>query len=181
MKITKTKIDGALIIEPAVFLDNRGWFAETYNEKKLEDFGIKCDFIQDNHSFSSTKGTLRGMHFQNNPHAQSKLVRCTKGSVLDVAVDLRKNSPTYKQWVSVELTEENKKQLFIPKGFAHGFLTLSDNVEFQYKVDNYYNKQSERCINFNDPEIGIDWGNNDLLLLDRDKNAPFLKDVDATF
>ncbi len=181
MKIVKTKIKDLFIIEPDIFTDNRGWFVETYNKEKFKDLGIDCDFIQDNHSFSKEKGTLRGLHFQKNPHDQSKLVRCTKGAVLDVAVDLRKNSPTYKQWVSIELTAENKKQFFIPKGFAHGFLTLIDNTEFQYKVDNYYNKLSERCIRYDDQEIGIDWNNNNPLLLERDKNAPFLKDCDVSF
>ena len=178
MKIIQTKIKDVLIIEPDVFEDGRGWFTELYNKEKLKALGIDTDFIQDNYSFSKTKGTLRGLHFQNNPYAQSKLICCTKGAVLDIAVDLRKNSPTYRQWVSVELTGENRKQLFIPKGFAHGFLTLTDNTEFQYKVDNYYNKQSERIVRFDDPGIGIIWGNNNPLLLERDKNAPFLKDCD---
>lgn len=181
MKIIPTKIKDVVIIELDVFSDNRGWFTETYNKEKLKNLGVDCDFIQDNHSFSLTKGTLRGMHFQNKPYAQAKLVRCTKGAVLDVAVDLRKDSLTYKQWVSAELTEENKKQMFIPRGFAHGFLTLTDNVEFQYKVDNYYNKQSERCVNYNDPDIKINWENINPLLLERDKNAPFLKDLDVDF
>jgi dTDP-4-dehydrorhamnose 3,5-epimerase len=178
MKVTQTKLKEVLIIEPDVFGDSRGWFVESYNKNKLRDFGIDVDFIQDNHSFSATKGTLRGLHVQNDPHTQSKLVRCIRGSILDVAVDLRKDSLTYKNWVSVELSEENKKQLFIPKGFAHGFLTLTDNVEFQYKVDNYYDKQSDRGIRFDDPEIGVVWGNDNPVLSDKDKNAPLLKDCD---
>jgi len=181
MKITPTKIKDVLIIESDVFEDDRGWFFESYNKKKLAEFGIDIDFIQDNHSFSKTKGTLRALHLQNNPFSQSKLVSCIKGAVLDVVVDLRKSSPTYKEWVSIELTEENKKQLLVPRGFGHGFLTLTDNTEFIYKVDNEYNKESGRVIRFDDPEIGIIWGNDNPILIDRDRNAPFLKDCDINF
>lgn len=181
MKITPTKIKDVLVIEPDIFEDNRGWFFESYNQKKLAAAGINSNFIQDNRSFSKMKGTLRGLHLQNSPFSQAKLVSCTRGAVLDIAVDLRKNSPTYKEWYSIELTEENKKQLFIPHGFAHGFLTLVDNTEFIYKVDNDYDKQSERSIRFDDPEIGIDWGDMNPLLIDRDKDAPFLKDCDINF
>jgi len=181
MKVTPTKIKDVLIIEPDIFQDNRGWFFESYNKEKLKEFGINTDFIQDNHSFSAKKGTLRGLHLQNNPYSQSKLVRCTKGTVLDVAVDLRKDSPTLKQWMSIELSEENKKQLFIPKGFAHGFITLTDNVEFEYKVDNYYNKESEGGIRFNDKELGINWQNDNPILIEKDANAPLLKDSNINF
>jgi len=181
MKITPTKIKDVLIIEPDIFEDARGWFVESYNKKKLKEAGINSDFVQDNHSFSKTKGTLRGLHFQNPPHPQAKLTTCTSGAVLDVAVDLRKNSPTYKKWVSVELTEKNKKQLFVPRGFAHGFITLTDNTEFQYKLDNFYDIKSDRNIRFDDPEIGINWGNGNPILSEKDRNAPFLKDSDANF
>ncbi len=181
MKVTATKIKDVLIIEPEVFEDERGWFMESYSKKKLAELGVNADFVQDNHSFSKLKGTLRGLHFQNIPHPQAKLTTCTRGAVLDVAVDLRKNSPTYKKWVAVELTEKNKKQLLIPRGFAHGFITLTDNTEFQYKLDNYYNKESDRGIRFNDPEIGIDWGDENPMLSEKDRNAPFLKDSDANF
>lgn len=181
MKITPTKIKDVLIIEPDIFEDDRGWFFESYNQKKLATVDIDSDFIQDNHSFSKMKGTLRGLHLQNAPFSQAKLVSCIKGAVLDIAVDLRKNSPTYKKWCSVELTEENKKQLFIPRGFAHGFLTLADNTEFIYKVDNDYNKQSERSIRFDDPEIAVDWGNENPILSEKDRKAPFLKDSDVNF
>ena len=181
MKAVKTKIEGVLIVELDIFEDRRGWFAETHNKKKFEDLGITADFVQDNHSFSAGKNTLRGLHLQNKPFTQAKLVRCIKGSVLDVAVDLREKSPTYKEWVSVELSEENKKILFIPRGFAHGFISLTENVEIQYKTDNYYDKQSERTVRFDDPEIGIDWGRSDPVLIERDKNAPFLKDCDIQF
>lgn len=138
MNMIKTEMDGILIIEPNVFGDHRGWFAETYSKANFKEFGIDIDFVQDNHSLSAQKGTLRGLHFQKNPMAQTKLVRCTKGKMLDVVVDLRKGSSSYKQWLGVELSEENKKQIFIPKGFAHGFVTLTDDVEVQYKVDEYY-------------------------------------------
>src|SRR3989344_2442036 len=175
MKIKKTEMAEVLIIEPEVFSDDRGWFAESYNRKKLSEAGININFVQDNHSFTEKSGTLRGLHVQNHPHAQSKLIRCTKGAVLDVVVDLRKNSPTYKQWVAVELTEENKRQVFFPKGFAHGILSLTDNVEVHYKIDNHYDKQSERFIRWNDGDININWGNDNPTLLERDRNAPLLK------
>lgn len=154
---------------------------ETYSKEKLAKQGIDTDFIQDNHSFSANRGTIRGLHFQINPKAQAKLVRCTRGRILDVAVDIRKGSPTYKKWVSVELSEENKKQLFIPKGFAHGFATLTDNVEIQYKVDEYYSPENDRSIRFDDPEINIDWGIENPILSEKDMNAPLLKDSDSNF
>lgn len=181
MKTIKTALGGVIIIEPKIFGDDRGWFTETYSKVKLEEIGINSDFVQDNHSFSAQKGTLRGIHFQNNPHAQAKLIRCTKGAVLDVAVDLRRNSPTYKQWVSIELSAENKKMFFIPKGFGHGFLTLTNDVEFQYKVDDYYSPECDRSIRFDDPEIAIDWGIAEPILSDKDKGAPLLKDSDVNF
>ena len=156
MKIIKTGLDDVHILEPKVFGDHRGWFMETYSIQKFEELGIDILFVQDNHSFSAQKGTLRGLHFQINPKAQTKLVRCTKGKILDVAVDIRKGSPTYKKWVAVELTDENKKQLLIPKGFAHGFLSLTDDIEVQYKVDEYYAPDCDRSIRFDDPEIGVD-------------------------
>ena len=181
MKIIKTEIDDILILEPRVFGDHRGWFTETYSKTKFQELGIDIEFVQDNHSMSAQKGTLRGLHFQTNPRAQTKLVRCTKGKILDVAVDLRKGSSTYKQWVGVELSEENKKQLLIPKGFAHGFLTLTDDVEVQYKVDEYYAPECDRSIRFDDPEIGVDWGIEDPILSEKDLKAPLLKDSDVDF
>lgn len=181
MKIIATKIPEVKIIEPQVFGDHRGWFVETYSHLKAEEGGIDHRYIQDNHSFSAQKGTLRGLHFQCAPKAQTKLVRCTRGSILDVAVDLRKNSPTYKQWVAVELSEQNKKQLLVPKGFAHGFLTLTENVEVQYKVDELYAPEHDRSIRFDDPELGIDWGVLEPVLSEKDKNAPYLKDSDVNF
>lgn len=181
MKISRSEIDDVLIIEPTVYGDHRGWFAETYREDKLADFGVTTKFVQDNQSASVTQGTLRGLHFQMNPKAQAKLVRCLKGAVLDVAVDLRKDSATYKKWVAIELSEENKKQLLIPKGFAHGYLTLTPNAEFFYKVDEYYSPENDRSIRFDDPEIGIDWNTKNPIVSDKDKNAPFLKDSDVNF
>jgi len=181
MKTIQTDLPGVLIIEPQLFGDNRGWFMESYSKQKFIDAGITTDFLQDNHSFSAQKGTLRGIHFQNDPAAQAKLIRCTKGAVLDVAVDLRKDSPTYKKWVSIELSAENKKMFFIPKGFGHGFLTLTDDTEFQYKVDDYYNPTCDRSIRFDDPEIGVDWKIKEPILSEKDKSAPLLKDSDVNF
>ena len=185
MKVTETKIAGVVIIEPDCFGDNRGWFMETYSTEKYAQIGINNIFVQDNHSMSAKKGTLRGLHFQKDPMAQAKLVRCTKGAVLDVAVDIRKGSPTYRQWVSVELSAENKRQFFIPRGFAHGFLTLTDDVEFEYKVDNLYSKECDRGIRYDDPEIGVDWESllNGLkpILSEKDINSPLLKDSDVNF
>ncbi len=181
MNVIKTEIEEVIIIEPKVFGDYRGWFTETYSKEKFEEIEIKIDFVQDNHSFSAQKGTLRGLHFQNNPKAQTKLIRCTRGKIFDVAVDLRKGSSTYKKWVAVELSEDNKKQLLIPKGFAHGFIALTDNVEVQYKVDEYYSPENDRSIRFDDPEIGIEWGIENPILSEKDSNAPLLKDSDANF
>lgn len=181
MKITETKIPDVKIMEPKVFGDHRGWFTETYSKSKMKEAGFDLDFVQDNHSFSAQKGTLRGLHFQCTPKAQTKLVRCTRGSVLDVAVDLRKGSPTYKEWVAVELSAENQKQLFIPKGFAHGFLTLTEDVEVQYKVDEDYSPEHDRSIRFDDPDLMVEWGIKDPILSDKDLSAPNLADCDFSF
>lgn len=181
MKIVQTKIPGVFIIELEPHGDKRGWFIETYRKDKLKVAGIDVDFVQENHSMSVERGTLRGIHFQNNPDAQSKLVRCTKGTVLDVAVDLRKNSPTFKKWVAFELSAENKKMLFIPKGCGHGFLTLTKNTEFQYLVDNYYSSENDRSIRFDDPAFKIDWGYDKPIVSEKDRNAPFLKNSDINF
>ena len=181
MKITKTKLDGVIVIEPDVFGDNRGFFMESWNKKKMEEAGLYYDFVQDNHSKSTVKGTLRGIHFQKGDKAQAKLVRCVKGAVLDVAVDLRKNSSTFKQWVGVELNEKNKKQLLIPRGFGHGFVTLTDDVEFLYKADNYYAPDADAGIRWNDPDIGVEWGVENPILSEKDKKNPFLKDCEELF
>jgi len=182
MKIYETNLEGVLIIEPSVFGDHRGWFMETYNESILKKAGIKLSFVQDNQSFSATRGTLRGLHYQLNPKAQSKIVRCTLGSIFDVAVDIRKGSETYGKWFGIELSAENKKQLLIPKGFAHGFMTLTDDVEVQYKVDEIYAPECDRGIIWNDPSIGIEWPIHiEPVLSEKDANAPLLVNADNNF
>lgn len=178
MRFIKTYINNIIIIEPKIYRDDRGWFAETYSDKIFEQHGLTFNFVQDNHSMSLKKGTLRGLHYQESPKMQTKLVRCTKGRILDIAVDLRKSSSTYCKWIGVELSEENKKQLLIPKGFAHGFLTLCENSEVQYKVDEYYSPEYDRNIRFDDPDININWGSDKKpILSEKDKNAPYLKDI----
>ena len=181
MNVIETKLPGVCIIEPQVFGDHRGWFMESWSQKKMEDNGLNVVFVQDNQSYTAKKGTLRGIHFQQYPMSQAKLVRVVRGAVMDVAVDLRKDSPTYKQWVSVELSAENKRQLFIPQGFGHAFLTLTDDVEFVYKCDNLYSRELERSIRYDDPEIGIEWGIDGPVLSDKDAVAPFLKDSDCNY
>ncbi len=181
MKLNKTEINGVYEVEPQVFGDNRGWFCETYSKKEFEKVGIKVDFVQDNRSFSAKKGTLRGLHCQKAPMSQAKLVSCIKGTILDVAVDIRKGSPTYMKYVAVELSEENKKMLFIPKGCLHGFVTLTDNVEIAYKVDEFYSPENDRSIRFDDSEIGVEWGISEPILSEKDKKAPLLKDSDVEF
>lgn len=181
MKFEKTKLEGVVIITPDVFGDHRGFFMESWSEHKMEEAGLHYNFVQDNHSMSSVKGTLRGIHFQKGDKAQAKLVRCVKGAVLDVAVDLRHESPTYKQWVAVELSAENKKQLMIPRGFGHGFVTLTDEVEFLYKADNYYAPEADGGIRWNDPEIGVDWGVDKPILSAKDEKNPFFKDLGEVF
>lgn len=182
MKFTKTELESVIIIEPEVFGDHRGWFTETYNEQSFNENKVTHSFIQDNHSFSAEIGTLRGLHYQMNPAAQTKLVRCTRGSIFDVAVDIREGSDTYGEWFGIELSEENKKQLLIPKGFAHGFMTLTENVEVQYKVDALYSPDNDRGIFWNDSNIGIEWPLNiNPILSVKDAKAPLLKDADNNF
>lgn len=181
MDILKTKLEGVYVLIPKVFGDHRGFFMESWNRRTMEEAGLYYDFVQDNHSLSTVKGTLRGIHFQKGDKAQAKLVRCVRGAVLDVAVDLRHDSPTYKQWVGVELSEENKKQLLIPRGFGHGFVTLTDHVEFLYKADNYYAPEADGGIRWNDPDIGIEWGVEHPILSEKDQNNQFLKDTEPVF
>jgi dTDP-4-dehydrorhamnose 3,5-epimerase len=177
-----TKLEGVYIIEPQVFGDERGWFFESWTDRDFQTAtGQEAVFVQDNHSYSKEKGTLRGIHFQNGDCAQAKLVRCIRGAVLDVAVDLRKESPTYAEWVSVELSAENKRQFFIPRGFGHAFLTLTEDSEFVYKADNYYDAVSDRSIRYDDQEISVSWPLIDLILSEKDKSAPLLKDSDCSF
>ncbi|MGI6153538.1 MAG: dTDP-4-dehydrorhamnose 3,5-epimerase [Christensenellaceae bacterium] len=181
MKAIKTKIEGLLIIEPDCFEDHRGWFMETYSKPKMEALGISCEFVQDNHSLSKKKGVIRGLHFQNAPMAQNKLLRCTRGRIYDVAVDLRPGSATYGKWERIELNDENKLFFFIPAGFAHGFVTITDHVEIQYKVDNIYSKEHDRSVRYDDPAFGIDWGVDEPILSEKDLNAPLLADCDIRF
>lgn len=182
MKVIKTPIEGLYIIEPRVFNDDRGYFLESYQKSRYSDLGIAADFIQDNES-KSVKGVARGLHYQLNPFAQSKLVRVVQGAVYDVAVDLRKGSPTFGQWFGIELSAENKKQFFVPKGFAHGFSVLSETAIFSYKCDNVYNKESERAININDPKLKIDWKINSAnqVVSEKDIAAPFFDDAEMNF
>lgn len=181
MKRIDTKLPGVCIVEPVVHGDHRGYFMETYSTAAFAAIGIDTVFVQDNQSFSAQKGVLRGIHFQNAPMAQAKLVRVTKGAVLDVAVDLRKGSPTYCQWVSVELSAENKRMFYIPRGFGHGFVTLTDGVEFCYKVDNLYSRECDRGIRFNDPDIGVAWGIEAPILSQKDTTSPLLSESDCNF
>lgn len=176
MNATETKLKGCYILEPKVFNDDRGYFLESFNSKKFNELlGVDIKFVQDNESFSS-KGVLRGLHYQLGQDAQAKLVRVVKGEVLDVAVDIRKKSKTFGQYISVVLSENNKKQLFVPRGFAHGFIVLSETAIFSYKCDNHYNKQSEGGIIYNDPKLNIDWKlpNNEFILSDKDLLLPTL-------
>ena len=174
MNVIETALAGVRILEPQVFGDARGWFMESWSKKKMEDAGITVDFVQDNHSFSAQKGTLRGLHYQLNPMAQVKLLRVSRGAIFDVAVDIRRGSPTYAKWVGVELTAENARQLFIPRGFAHGFITLTDDVEVQYKADNFYAPACDGNIRWDDPEIGIAWPLAPVVLSEKDAKAPLL-------
>jgi len=180
MQFIRTKIEDVIIIDPLVHGDARGYFIETFRQDKLEEFlGFKVDFCQDNESKSS-RGVLRGLHYQLGEAAQTKLVRVISGRVLDVAVDIRKGSPTFGEYVSVELSEENKRQLFVPRGFAHAFIVLEDDTVFAYKVDNYYSPENDRGILFSDKAIGIDWqmATSELKLSDKDTKQPLLKDAD---
>ena len=183
MQVIKTPLDGVLIIEPRIFKDARGYFFESYNKKTFDEaIGRKVDFVQDNESMSS-RGVMRGLHFQRPPYTQAKLVRCVRGRVLDVAVDLRKGSPTYGRHVAVELSEDNHRQFFVPRGFAHGFAVLSDVAVFQYKCDNYYAPESDGGLSIADESLGIDWqlDPSEALLSDKDTKHPLLKDFDSPF
>lgn len=181
MKIIQTKLEGVYVLIPKVFEDRRGFFMESWSRKTMEEAGLHYDFVQDNHSLSTGKGTLRGIHFQKGDKSQAKLVRCVRGAVLDVAVDLRHDSPTYRQWTGVELSEENKKQFLIPRGFGHGFVTLTDEVEFLYKADNVYAPEADGGIRWNDPDIGVEWNITDPILSDKDQKNPFLKEIEPVF
>ena len=181
MELEKTEIEGAMVLTPKVFGDNRGWFIESYSIRTLEELGISDEFIQDNRSFSAQAGTLRGLHCQTNPMAQAKLLTCLKGTITDIAVDIRKGSPTYKKWVAVELSEENKKMFYIPAGCLHGFVTRTPDVEVMYKVDKFYSPENDRSVRFDDPELGVVWNIENPILSQKDINAPLLKDSDVEF
>ena len=182
METIKTDIEGVVIIEPRIFKDARGYFFESYSKKEFDEKVAHVEFVQDNES-CSTRGVMRGLHFQRPPYTQAKLVRCVKGAVLDVAVDIRKGSPTYGRHVAVELTEDNHRQFFIPKGFAHGFAVLSDVAVFQYKCDEFYHPEADGGISILDDTLGIDWqiDPTEAILSDKDKNHPFLADFDSPF
>lgn len=177
MKVTKAKINEILIFEPIIFSDNRGNFVETFRQEFIEKELGTTLFVQENESFS-TQNVLRGLHYQIPPFAQAKLVRCVFGKILDIAVDIRKNSPTFGQYIKVELSDKNKKQVFVPKGFAHGFVVLSKKAIVNYKVDAYYNKNAERSIFYADKELQIDWEVQKVILSDKDKKAPMLKEAE---
>jgi dTDP-4-dehydrorhamnose 3,5-epimerase len=184
VKIEKTQLPGVLILTPARFGDARGFFSESWNRKTLENHGITLDFVQDNHSVSAQVGTVRGLHFQSPPHAQAKLVRCGKGCLFDVAVDIRRGSPTYGRWIGEELSFENGKQLLIPAGFLHGFVTRAPDTEINYKCTDYYAPECDGAVRYDDPDIGIDWGlpaGVTPLLSDKDAKAPLLRDFESPF
>jgi dTDP-4-dehydrorhamnose 3,5-epimerase len=173
----ETALDGVYILEPKVFEDERGFFMESYNKKDFEELGLYYDLVQDNHSLSVKAGVLRGIHFQLNPKAQTKIVRCLSGAIYDVVVDLRKSSKTFGKWISVILTADNKRQIVVPKGFGHAILTLVPNTEILYKVDEYYSPEHDRAIRWDDPDLAIDWPVSNPILSEKDKNAPYLKDI----
>ncbi len=181
--IEATALPDVLILTPARFGDSRGFFSESWNKSRLAEQGIDIEFVQDNHSLSAAKGTVRGLHFQTPPRAQDKLVRCGRGALLDVAVDIRHGSPTYGKWVSVELSADNGRQLLVPKGFAHGFVTLTDDTEIIYKCSDYYAPDCDRALMFDDPAVGVEWGihREKAIMSDKDLAAPALADLDNPF
>lgn len=182
MKIEETKLLGVKILSPERYADHRGFFSESWNKARMSAAGLDYDFVQDNHSFSAHAGTVRGLHFQSPPHAQAKLVRCSKGRLFDVAVDIRKESPTFGQWVGVELSFENGKQLLIPAGFLHGFITREPDTDIIYKCSDYYVPDCDSAVRFDDPELGIDWGlEGEALLSTKDAKAPYLKNFTSPF
>jgi dTDP-4-dehydrorhamnose 3,5-epimerase len=181
MDFQKTTIDGLFLITPKVFKDQRGFFLESYSEKCFRSVGITTVFVQDNHSRSESSGVLRGLHFQKPPFAQCKLIRVIRGSIFDVAVDLRKNSPTFGKWLGFELTSDNFNMLLVPQGFAHGFCTLVPGTEVQYKVDNFYSPEHDSGIRWNDPDLNIPWSVNDPVLSAKDAVLPFFREIDSPF
>ncbi len=181
MKIIELELPGVILIEPKYFEDFRGYYVESYSARTLHNFGINNVFVQDNHLLSQKAGTIRGIHFQNSPKAQAKLLRCTQGKILDIVVDLRKKSPFYRKWLAVELSAESHRQILIPKGYGHACMSLVDNTEVQYKVDEFYDPEYDRAIAWNDPELNIQWGIDNPIVSEKDHNAPFLRDSDVNF
>ena len=181
MKIHKTFLEEVVLFEPDIFRDERGYFTESFNEKKLKSLDIDFKGVQDNHCLSEKKGTLRGLHYQLNPAAQTKIVRVIAGEIFDVAVDIRQGSPTFGQWEGITLSAENRLQIFVPKGFAHGYISLTSNTEVLYKVDEFYSPDYERSILWNDPDIGIDWPLKNPILAEKDLNAPRFRNAEINF
>jgi len=181
MQIEPTSLPEVLILTPRRFGDARGWFVETWNTARMAEAGLDLPWVQDNHSFSAEKGTVRGLHFQAPPRAQDKLVRCSRGAILDVVVDFRAGSPRFAQWVGVKLSAGNGRQLLVPKGFLHGFVTLTDDAEVQYKCTDLYSPEHDGAVRWNDPAIGVDWGTDAPILSDKDANAPLLAEVVSPF
>ena len=181
MKIEPTDLRDVLILTPARFGDDRGWFSETFNVSRMVAAGLTMDWVQDNHSLSARPGTLRGLHFQAPPHAQDKLVRCTRGAIFDVAVDIRRGSPSYGKWTGVDLTPDNARQLLIPKGFLHGFVTRAPDTEVQYKCSDLYAPACDGAVRWNDPDLAIDWGVTDPTLSAKDSTAPMFRDFTSPF
>lgn len=183
MEIVRTRIPDVVRLEPRRFGDGRGFFSETWNRARMAEAGLDFDFVQDNHSFSAQQGTVRGLHYQAPPMAQTKLVRCARGAILDIAVDVRRGSPSYAQWVAEELSAENGRQLLVPKGFLHGFVTLTPDVDVIYKVDAYYAPECDGAVRFDDADLGVDWGlaPGAAVLSDKDAAAPSFQDFDTPF
>ena len=183
MKLEQTALPGVVILTPARFGDDRGWFSETWNAARLAEAGLDLAFVQDNHSMSAAVGTVRGLHYQAPPRAQDKLVRCSRGAILDVAVDIRRGSPTYGRWIGVELSAQNGRQLLVPKGFLHGFVTRAPDTEVQYKCTDTYAPDCDGAVRWDDPDLGIDWGLQGVVpvLSDKDKKAPYLRDFTTPF
>jgi dTDP-4-dehydrorhamnose 3,5-epimerase len=181
MKIFPTRLDGVFVIEPLVHKDNRGFFTESFNSKELEQQGLHYSFIQDNHSLSVESGVLRGLHYQLNPKAQTKLIRVLTGVIYDVVLDIRKNSSTFGEWIFVILSEFNKRQLLVPKGFAHGFCTVVPNTQVLYKVDEYYSPKDDRGVFWNDPDLNIQWPTSNPIISEKDKLHPQLKNAEINF
>lgn len=183
MQIERTELPGLVVLEPRRFSDSRGWFTETWNAARMAEAGLDIPFVQDNHSYSAQKGTLRGLHYQSPPHAQVKLIRCSRGAILDVAVDFRKGSPTFGKWKTFELSADDGRQLLVPAGFLHGFLTLRDDTEVQYKCSDFYAPDCDGSLRWDDPDLAIDWQLNGArpILSDKDAAAPYLAEIETPF